>query len=56
MDKKLDFNLFLNSLVELDPMTHGTPNLDNYSTSISQKLQNGPLFYMYVVVFEHDKV
>jgi hypothetical protein len=35
-------------------MTHDTPNLDHYCTShMSQKLQNGHIFYMYSVVFEH---
>jgi hypothetical protein len=43
--------------VESDPMTHGTPNLDHYYTShMSQKLQNGHVFYTYGVIFEHDKI
>ncbi len=42
--------------VEPDPMTHDNFNLDHYCTYyMLQKLQNGHVFYMYGVVFEHDK-
>jgi len=35
--------------VELDPVTHGTSNLDHYCTSyMSKKLQNDHVFYMYI--------
>jgi hypothetical protein len=38
---------------ELGPMTHGTPNLDQYCTSyMLEKPQHGHVFYMYGVVFE----
>jgi len=41
---------------ELDPMTHGTSNLNHYCTSsMSKNQQNGHMFYKYVVVFEYDK-
>jgi hypothetical protein len=38
---------------EPGPMTHGTPNLDQYCTSyMLEKQQYGHVFYVYGVVFE----
>jgi hypothetical protein len=38
---------------EPGPMTHGTPNLDQYCTYyMLEKSQYGHIFYMYGVVFE----
>jgi hypothetical protein len=45
--------IIVSSCYELNPMSHGTPNLDQYCTSyMLEKPQYGHVFYMYGIIFE----